>query len=61
MEASGAKSTDLQYPEDVRDLTGKCASAAAKWARTAQRLWACSHNCETCEQADKERERVLSG
>ena len=48
VEASGAKSTDLQYPEDVRDLTGKCASAAAKWARTAQRLWACSHNCETC-------------
>ncbi|MFH1880857.1 MAG: radical SAM protein [Bacillota bacterium] len=55
MEASGAKSTDLQYPEDVRDLTGKCADAAAKWAPVAAELWACSHGCGGLEKTETER------
>lgn len=45
---SGAHSTDLESPEDVQDLTGKCATAAERWAITADRLWSCSHNCADC-------------
>ncbi len=40
VDASGAKSTDMIAPEDVHALCGKCASAAEKWAVTADRLWA---------------------
>ncbi len=53
VEASGAKSTDLQYPEGVRDLTGKCREPAAKWAPVADELWANSHG-----QKSKEKELV---
>ena len=37
--ASGADSTDLQHPEDVDELCGKCVHAAANWKITADRLW----------------------
>jgi MoaA/NifB/PqqE/SkfB family radical SAM enzyme len=43
---SGAASTDLIEPEDVRDLCGKCVNTAGKWAVTADRLWAESHGQE---------------
>jgi len=36
---SGAHSTDLQHPEDVQDLCGKCQKAAECWAPTADALW----------------------
>lgn len=36
---SGAKSTDLQNPEDVNDLTAKCKKAAEAWAPVADELW----------------------
>jgi MoaA/NifB/PqqE/SkfB family radical SAM enzyme len=39
VEASGAASTDMQNPEDVRSLTAKCAHAAECWAPVADRLW----------------------
>ncbi len=45
VEQSGAHSTDLQSPEDVRDLSEKCREKAEKWEPTADRLWACSHDC----------------
>jgi hypothetical protein len=48
---SGAKSTDMEAPEDVNDLYAKTAEAARKWAVTAESLWAenpKSRNCETC-------------
>lgn len=45
---SGAHSTDLESPEDVRDLTGKCIYAAENWAVTADRLWNESHPCSEC-------------
>lgn len=35
----GAKSTDLQHPENVHDLTIKCAEVAEKWQPKADRLW----------------------
>jgi MoaA/NifB/PqqE/SkfB family radical SAM enzyme len=53
VESAGAKSTDLRYPEDVRDLTGKCEGPAAKWAPVADDLWARSHG-----QKSKEKEPV---
>ena len=40
VESSGAQSTDLQNPEDVRDLSAKCENAAANWATVADELWA---------------------
>ena len=48
IEASGAKSTDMIKPEDVRDLSAKCDHAAENWAVTAERLWAESHDCANC-------------
>ena len=36
---SGAHSTDLQSPENVEHLCGKCASYAKNWAPTAKRLY----------------------
>ena len=45
VEKSGAKSTDLQDPENVHDLCAKCKKAAENWAPTAERLWNESHDC----------------
>lgn len=49
VETSGAYSTDLQNPEDVRDLSAKCENAAADWATVADKLWTCSGHCMACE------------
>ncbi len=40
VDSSGAHSTDLVHPEDVHDLAAKCEEKAAKWAPTADALWA---------------------
>ena len=39
VEQTGAKSTDLQYPETVEHLCGKCADYACQWKETADKLW----------------------
>lgn len=39
VEKSGAKSTDLRDPENVRHLCAKCEKAADAWAPVAERLW----------------------
>ena len=39
VDRSGAKSTDLQNPEDVHELSAKCTHAAECWACTAKELW----------------------
>ncbi len=49
VELSGAYSTDMQDPEDVRDLTGKCVEAAGNWAPVADELWTCSGHCLSCK------------
>ena len=46
---SGAKSTDMQSPEDVDNLYGKCKPYADKWTPTADHLWSCSHSCASCQ------------
>lgn len=40
VEETGAKSTDLQSPESVGHLCGKCHEYAAEWKESAERLWA---------------------
>ncbi len=39
VEASGAKSTDLEHTEDPHDLGQKCADRAKDWKEVADRLW----------------------
>jgi MoaA/NifB/PqqE/SkfB family radical SAM enzyme len=39
VERTGARSTDLANPEDVRDLASKCVGAAEAWAIRAEALW----------------------
>lgn len=36
---TGAHSTDLQSPESVEHLCGKCAEYAANWDVAAKELW----------------------
>ncbi|MGB4439841.1 MAG: radical SAM protein [Sedimentibacter sp.] len=48
VEKSGAKSTDMQNPENVRELSKKCYDAANKWAPVADELWEESHSCNEC-------------
>ena len=37
---TGAKSTDMQQPETVEHLCGKCMEYACQWKETADKLWA---------------------
>jgi MoaA/NifB/PqqE/SkfB family radical SAM enzyme len=39
VEKTGAKSTDMQSPEAVESLCGKCTTYAEDWGKTADRLW----------------------
>ncbi len=54
IETTGAKSTDVQHPEDVNDLTAKTIKAAENWAPVAEKLWSCSHSCSDCVTSCKE-------
>lgn len=45
---TGAHSTDLESPEDVVSLTGKCEGPSERWAAVADQLWACSGRCAAC-------------
>ena len=47
---TGARSTDLQNPEDVDELTAKCIPAADRWQPVADELWACSGHCTDCKK-----------
>lgn len=40
---SGARSTDVEAPEDVDELTAKCIDKAEKWAVKSAGLWSESH------------------
>ena len=48
VEKTGAHSTDLQSPESVEHLCGKCDAYAANWKGTADRLWNCKRDCSDC-------------
>ncbi len=45
---SGAHSTDMQSPEDINDLYGKCKPYADRWMPKADELWNTSHGCAGC-------------
>ena len=47
---TGAKSTDMQSPEDVDQLCGKCDHYAEEWAKKAESLW---------EESKRDKERRL--
>ena len=40
---TGAKSTDLESPEDVNHLCSKCTAYASNWKPTADKLWEEEH------------------
>jgi len=44
VEKSGARSTDMQHPENVRQLCGKCFHAAQEWSVVANELWEKGHS-----------------
>ncbi len=45
-------STDLQSPESAEHLCAKCDAYAENWKPTADRLWACSHDCAACGKSE---------
>lgn len=53
VENSDAHSTDLQSPENVRDLSDKCLNAAQNWAPVADELWSKNHSCIDCVKCDE--------
>jgi len=48
VEKSGAKSTDMESPENVRELSAKCYDVAENWEPVADELWEESHSCLKC-------------
>jgi MoaA/NifB/PqqE/SkfB family radical SAM enzyme len=48
VEQSGAHSTDLQNPEEVRELSDKCKTAAENWAPVAEHIWE-QYQCRKCK------------
>jgi len=53
---SGAKSTDMEAPEDVDRLCAKTVSAAAAWSEVAEKLW--EDNPRNPKQKQKQKELV---
>ncbi len=53
VEKSGARSTDMQSPEPVENLTKKCQPYAENWIPTAGRLWSCSPQAQRVRAARK--------
>lgn len=49
VEQSGAHSTDLESPEDVHTLAGKCTETAENWKYVADEIWKCSGHCNGCK------------
>lgn len=50
VKASNAKSTDLENPEDVEALSGKCKIPAENWAPVADKIWEETHHCDECKK-----------
>lgn len=57
VEDSGAHSTDLQDPENVRELSEKCKHVAEEWAVTADGIWDEKHctSCHRCAEFTDEK------
>ena len=57
VEETGAASTDLEAPEDVHALCGKCKAYSEAWAPAAERLWAEKAHFVPKYDNHKERQR----
>lgn len=53
--ASGAKSTDMEAPENVDDLGAKTKAVAEKWSPTADRLWKENRKAKAEHEAEREK------
>ena len=53
VEQSGAHSTDMQSPEDIKNLYSKCKPYAENWVNTADKLWSCSNKCAGCNSKNE--------
>jgi MoaA/NifB/PqqE/SkfB family radical SAM enzyme len=50
---SGAKSTDMEAPENIDDLTAKTWEVSEKWAEKADGIWNCHNLCAQNEQGKR--------
>jgi len=50
VKTSGAHSTDMQSPENVDDLYGKCKPYADRWVEKADELWNADRVCAGCKE-----------
>ncbi len=57
VEETGARSTDLEAPEDVHSLCGKCSAYAEAWTPTAERLWGQKEHFAPKYDNHKDRQR----
>ena len=57
VEVTGAHSTDLEAPEDVHALCGKCQAYADAWAPTAEKLWDSKEHFAPKYDNHKDRQR----
>ncbi len=53
VEACGAKSTDMESPEEARALCSKCKACSERWAPVSERLWETSGGPERWEKKKK--------
>lgn len=53
VKSSEARSTDMQSPENIDDLYGKCKPYADRWVSKADELWTASHGCAGCNGCQK--------
>jgi MoaA/NifB/PqqE/SkfB family radical SAM enzyme len=53
VEASGARSTDLENPEDVGVLCGRCTLCAERWKPVSEQLWETSGGPERWEKKQR--------
>ena len=58
VETTGAHSTDLQNPENIRDLAAKCEEPAKQWAVVADDIWSRSHACAGCTRCGESAKEV---
>ena len=56
VEETGAKSTDLEAPEDVHSLCSKCTAYAEAWAPKAEELWNSKEHFEPEYDNHKDRQ-----
>lgn len=57
VEETGARSTDLEAPEDVHSLCRKCSAYAEAWKPTAEKLWSSKEHFAPKYDNHKDRQK----